>query len=230
MARVSSYSTLATAVQAYLHRADVGVSAGNLDFLCAEAEQEMNARLRVRRMRTVVTPTVSSSGVVTLPTDFAGWKRFSVRNGSQEWDLDLKDAEEVPNVSMLYGGTGEPEALITVGSTSQVWPFTNGVYTFAGLYFAKIPELTVGAPTNWVITNYPMAYLYGCLAAAQMYVKDDKPAMASRFEMWGKRFDRVLTQIDRDNAKEIDSRTNATLVADTSLFAKRGHYHVMSDS
>jgi hypothetical protein len=63
MARITTYATLATAVQTYMgNRTDVGVASGNLDYLCSEAEEEMNARLRVRRMLTTVTPTVSSAG------------------------------------------------------------------------------------------------------------------------------------------------------------------------
>lgn len=218
MARVTNYSTLATAVQAYLAQTDVGVSAGNLDYLCAEVEQELNARLRVRHQLTAITPTVSSAGVVTLPTGFLGWARFQVRDGTVEWDLDLKAAESTTEVSSLYQDTGVPRALITNGATSQIWPYTDGVYTFRGLHFLKVPELSSGAATNWVITNYPMAYVYGCLAAARGFVMDDE---TGRFAMWAKRFDRVVAQIQRESAKDTDARKNATLGMDTSLFGSR---------
>ena len=57
MARVTDYSSLATAVQAYLGgRPDVGVASGNLDYLLMEAEEEMNTRLRTRRGLTATTP------------------------------------------------------------------------------------------------------------------------------------------------------------------------------
>lgn len=226
MARVTNYSTLATAVQAYLGQTDVGVASGNLDYLCAEAEQEMNARLRVRRMLTAITPTVSSAGVVTLPTGFLGWKRFAARDGSSEWDLELKSAEDKARISELYGQPGIPRALITMGATSQIWPYTDGTYTFAGLHFLKIPELSSGAATNWVMDNYPMAYVYGCLAAARGFVMDDE---TGRFAMWAKRFDNVVRQIAREDRIDLDARTNVTLSPDTSLFRGGGAYNVLAD-
>src|SRR4051812_12156435 len=111
MARVTDYASLATAVQAYLGgRTDVGVVSGNLDYLISEAEEEMNTQLRTRRGLTAITPTVSSAGVVTLPTDFGGWKRFQCRDGTREWDLDLVAAEVTTDYASLYNSPGIPEA------------------------------------------------------------------------------------------------------------------------
>lgn len=229
MARVTTYATLAAAVQAYLARSDVGVSAGNLDYLCSEAEEEMNARLRVRHMLTAITPTVSSAGVVTLPTGYLGWKRFTARDGSREWDLELLSAEAKPEVWDAYGSAGVPRALITIGSTSQIWPYTDGVYTFTALHYLKIPELTSVATTNWVITNYPNAYLYGCLAAARGLIQDDQPTMASRFDLWAKRFERAIQNIKADDANALDARTHATLAPDTTMFSGDGHNNIETD-
>lgn len=229
MARVTNYSTLATAVQAYLSRTDVGVSSGNLDYLLAEAEQEMNAELRSRRQLTSLTPTVSSAGVVTLPSDFGGWVRFQVRDGTREWDLDLKAAEDTTRIFDLYGSTGTPEALLMVGSTAQIWPFTDGLYSFAALYFARVPELTSSATTNWVITVFPMAYLYGCLAAARGFVKKSSPEQIALFDLWEKRFRRALKQISRESALDTDARNNVVLSPDTTLFSGGRTYNVMTD-
>jgi hypothetical protein len=229
VARITTYATLATGVQTYMKRSDIGVASGNLDYLCSEVEEEVNAQLRVRRMLTSVTPTVSSAGVVTLPSDFRGWKRFAVRDGTSEWDLELKAAEETTNVSELYTATGVPKALITNGTTSQIWPYTDATYTFAGLYFAMVPQLTSSATTNWLITNYPNVYLYGCLAASRGLVSDDTPVGASRFELWAKLFNRAIQRIKTDNSHEIDSRDYATLTSDTSLFTGSRVSNIQAD-
>lgn len=217
MARVTNYSSLATAVQAYTGRDDVGVASGNLDYLCMEAEQEMNARLRVRRMLTALTPTVSSAGVVTEPTGWGGWARFQVRDGSTEWDLDLLAPEKTTEVSSLYNSEGVPKALIQ-GATMTVFPYDDGEYSYAALYYKRVPELTAAATTNWVITNFPSAYLYGCLAAARAFIADDSPTWAARFDLWDKRFKRALEQIVLEDAKDFDARKRASLRPDTSLF------------
>lgn len=231
MARITNYSTLATAVQEYLSRTDVGVASGNLDYLLSEAEEEMNSRLRVHRMLTAAASVVpSSTGVVTLPTDFMGWKRFQMRDGVNEFDLDLRSAEETTEVSRLYGTySGIPQALLMLTSTAQIWPYTHGVYTFACLYYARIPQLTSGAATNWVVTNYPNAYLYGCLAAARGLVKEETPAGASRFDVWAKRFDMAIKRIEREDARDLEGRNNTRLEPDTSLFTRRGKANIEAD-
>lgn len=234
MAAVSSYGTLAQAVAVYAARSDLGVSGGNLDWFVSEAEQEMNARLRVRRMLTAVTPTVSSAGVVTLPTTFGGWKRFTVRDGSNEWDLELASAEQKPEVFSLYGGTGVPRALVTEGATSQIWPYTDLIYTFAGLYYSRIPALTSSASTNWVVTNFPNAYLYGCLAAACRYaIGSANPEQAAKLDAqerkWMVQFDRVIEQIRREDAKDLDARTHATMEMNTTLFGGGPKSNIESD-
>src|SRR5258706_1900285 len=154
MAAITSYTTLAPVVQSYLASAAYAVPGQSLDWYIAEAEQEMNARLRVRRMLTSVTPTVSSAGVVTLPTDYGGWKRFTTRDGTSEWDLALASAQQKPDIQPVYGAASRPLSLVTVGLTSQIWPYTDGAYTFVGRYYGRIPNLTYPAPTNWILTNF----------------------------------------------------------------------------
>ena len=227
MAQITNYATLATAVQAYLGNNSVGVASGNLDYLLQEVEHELNGKLRVRRMLTSVTPTVSAAGVVTLPTDFGGWKRFVVRDGSVEWDLDLLSAEESTEITTAYATAGRPKALLTVGSTSQIWPFQTG-YTYTALYYARIPALTSGA-ANWVITAFPMVYLYGCLAAASGFIKDITPAGQARFDIWQQRFRDALRMIQAEDAKDVDARSRPSLSPDTSLFSGGGAYNVLTD-
>lgn len=229
MARITTYATLATAVQDYLALTSVGVASGNLDYLLSEAEEEMNARLRVRRMLTSSSPTVSSTGVVTLPTDFGGWKRFQIRDGVSEWDLELIAAEQTTDVTRVYTQpNGVPRVLITNGATSQILPFTNSTYTFVALYYARIPQLTAAATTNWVIANYPNVYLYGCLAAAAGFVQDMQPAQASRFDQWAKKFGHAIDRINTEDAIDLDARSNTTLTPNTALFNRGVRSNIIS--
>lgn len=230
MARVTTYATLATAVQDYLALTSVGVASGNLDYLCSEAEEEMNARLRVRRMLTTVTPTISSAGVVTLPTDFGGWVRFQVSDGASVWDLAIGAPEQTTEVMPFATISGRPTTIITKGSTSQILPYTDAVYTFSALYYGRIPALTAAATTNWVITNFPNAYVYGCLMAARGYVQDDSPTFAARFDRWEKRFAHAIDRIIAEDAADYDARTHATLDADTALFRGGERSNIQADA
>lgn len=223
MARITSYATLATAVQDYLARDNVGVSAGNLDYLVGEVEEELNAILRVQRMLTSVTPTISSLGVVTLPADFLGWARFVARQGDTEWDLTPAAAEEQASISPLYGTPGRPRSIIqSIDGAGKIFPYTDGVYTFTALYYARIPQLTSGGSANWVITSYPSVYLYGCLAAAAGYSMDDDSA-------WSRKFREGIQRIQREDKMARDARKGARLKPDTPMFGSAVPYDVIAD-
>ena len=46
-------------------------------------------------------------------------------------------------------------------------------------YLSGIPPLGVAAPTNWLLTQYPSAYLWGTLSYAAPYIGDDP-----RLQLW----------------------------------------------
>lgn len=214
---LANYTDLLAAVREYLHRS-TDITDAILGYWINEVEAEANARLRVRRMLTSVVPTVSAAGVVTLPADFGGWKRFVVFNGSNAWDLKLKDAEARYDDYSAYGASGVPYGLYTEGSTSQIWPFTNAIYTFAALYYARIPNLTSAAPTNWLMTNFPMVYLHGCIAAAKGWNHSDSPKGGSKLNVWQERFFAALDQVEEEDARDRAANTREKMEMDTTLF------------
>lgn len=217
----ASYTELVTAIADYTHRTDL--TSGYVDYFITEAEAEMNTRLRTRRQLTAVTPTVSAAGVVTLPTGFAGWKRFQARDSTNAWDLDIVTLESQEDIDPAYGGTGVPQALINLGGTWQIWPYTDGTYTYRAYHFAIVPNLTSSATTNWVILNFPEAYLFGCLAAARGYVQDDP-----RFPIWEQRFQRAVERIIEQDQMDSDPRTSVVLKPNTAMFGGRGRSNIES--
>jgi len=219
-ALLTSYAELVAALDIYLGRSDSSTIA---DYLIAEAEAEMNARLRVRRMLTSLVPTVSGTGSVTIPADFGGWKRFSAVNGGVARDLALLTAESQRDIQRTTSMPGTPKAVITLGAASQVWPYGDSNWTYEALYFARIPNLNAVDDTNWVILVHPVAYLYGCLAAARGYASDEK------VDLWEKRFDRAVERIEEEDSLETNASDHAILAPNTSLFGGGGAYNVLTD-
>ena len=41
------------------------------------------------------------------------------------------------------------------------------------LYYKSIPALTDSNTTNWLLTNYPDIYLWGCMKMAGVFTRDD---------------------------------------------------------
>lgn len=222
MSKPATYNELVTAVADYLRRADL--TSGYVDYFITEAEAEMNARLRTRRQLTALTPTVSSAGVVTIPTEWAGWKRFTARDDAVAWDLDILDAEQQHDLDAAYANEGRPRALIAGDGNHQIWPYDDGVYTYRALYYKAIPNLTSVASTNWLLTKHPTAYLYGVLAASKGYIKDDP-----RIPLWQSMFQRSMDRIEQEDALERDSRTSQALTPNTSLFGGPWRSNIETD-
>jgi hypothetical protein len=61
-----------------------------------------------------------------------------------------------------------------VGQQFQVLPSPDGSYEGELLYYAKIPSLSDGAPTNWLLTEAPDVYLYATLVQSAPYLKEDE--------------------------------------------------------
>lgn len=213
MANITDYATLLAAVEGHLARGDLD---SKIDLYIMEAEAEMNARLRVRRMLTAVTPTVSGVGVVTLPTGFGGWKRFSrVRDGVSS-DLMLLTPESQHLLDRATAATATPQAVIPLGTTAQVWPYGDGSWSWSALYYQRVPNLNGTDTTNWVVANYPTAYFYGCLAAARDVSSVEDVARHAEL------FNRALDRIEQEDSLDASAATDAILTPNTSLFGRWG--------
>jgi hypothetical protein len=211
VSKPSTYNELVTAVADYTKRTDL--TSTYVDYFITEAEAEMNARLRTRRQLTALTPTVSTAGVVTIPTDWAGWKRFTARDSTNAWDLDILDAEQQWDLDAAYGTAGIPKAIIAGDGNYQIWPYVDGTYTYRAFYYKAIPNLTSSASTNWLLTKHPTCYLYGVLAAARAYIMDDP-----RAPLWQTMFQRAMDRVGEEDALERDSRNSQALTPNTNLF------------
>lgn len=81
------------------------------------------------------------------------------------------------------------------------------------MHFIKAWDLATDS-TNWLLTNYPDAYLYGALAETALFWKEDQ-----RVVLWKALFDQAL-----DELNELSQRGRDDAVLDTSeLACMSGH-------
>lgn len=85
--------------------------------------------------------------------------------------------------------TGTPKYYTVVGGQFQLFPVADQAYTAELTYIARIPSLA-SASTNWILADYPDAYLYGAATASAPYLKDD-----GRISMWGTLFTTAIDDI-----------------------------------
>jgi len=77
----------------------------------------------------------------------------------------------------------------------QLGPIPGSVQTIEMLFYKKFDALTSVAATNWMITNAPDIYLYGCLLEAEPFIMNDP-----RVQLWATAFKQAITDLqDQDN-------------------------------
>ena len=153
---IASYTDLSTDVQDRLHRSDLASRISNTVQLL---EDELNRKLRCRQMLTSTTLTISAA-TVSLPADF-----LESRNVQLLADTNPPLVYVTPEQMDVYDRglyTGQPRMYTIRGTVLQVAPIPDGTYSVQFEYYQKIPGLEANS-TNWLLTNYPTAYVAGCL-------------------------------------------------------------------
>lgn len=188
---ISNYSELNTAVANWLDRDDL---TDRIPEFIALAEARFNRLLRIRAMETKQTAsTVASQRNLALPTNFIQMRNLQI-NTSPITSLEYVTPEMYDR---LYGGsdTGTPKAYTILADEIQLGPIPASVQTIEMLFYKKFDALTSSATTNWMITNAPDVYLYGCLLEAEPFIMNDP-----RVQLWATAFQQAIADIqDQDN-------------------------------
>ena len=181
---LSTYSELKAAVASWLHRDDLTTEI--VDFITL-AETTMQTRCKLVDFEASATVTITS-GSGSLPSGFAGMR-------SCYWDGDsdraLKYITPLRYDAMRDEAT-DPVYYTISGSTIRVSPIATGSLVMT--YHARFTPLSDAATSNYILTNYPDAYLYGALAQASVHTMDDANA-----QKYGALFSGVIDRIKTDN-------------------------------
>ncbi len=182
----ADYTALKTAIASdWLHRADLTTATG--DYI-ALFESDFNAAVRVRQMEQETT-IASTAGYLVLPSNWLEWKEIKGTSGGIKYEL-----ESVPDQVAVArtGGDSTLSRMFKVkGTKTYLYPSTGG--NFATTYYEGV-ALTGG--TNWLLTRFPGAYLYGSLLAAVASIGDDP-----RVPLWQAAYEQTLMKIRADSKR-----------------------------
>lgn len=176
---IATYSDLQTAVASWLHRTDL--TALIPDFIML-AEQRMNGDFDSRSMevRTTLTCTPGSTltaRLVALPTDMLEMRRLSVVDADPAQVLEYKSPDQLVADNSYLLTASRPDSFTVIGGNIELSPPPDQAYPLELIYQQRIPPLSVSNTTNWVLANYPNAYLFGTLAASAPFTQDDERAV-----------------------------------------------------
>ncbi|TBN49179.1 hypothetical protein [Pseudomonas sp. BGI-2] len=184
---ITNYSELQASVASWLNRGDL--TANITDFITL-AEAQLNTDLKARAMDAKTTlPTVVGVSTVALPSDMLGMRRLQVV-GTYNQPLSYRSPDEL-SIDFAANTSGQPVVFTVVGGNAELAPIPDAVYSLELTYQQKIPALSVAAPTNWLLTNWPNAYLYAALLAATPFIMND-----ARLPVWGQLYAQAVDGIN----------------------------------
>jgi hypothetical protein len=130
--------------------------------------------------------------IAALPADFLEMRRLIANTSPKRV---LKRAAPGWATQRYDGFAGIPDVYTIVGSNLTVYPSTTADLSLT--YYAKLPALSAGNTSNWLLTRYPNMYLYAALLEAAPMLYDDTRAL-----LWKAALDEAI-----DNAKVSDVGT-----------------------
>ena len=115
--------------------------------------------------------TVPAGAFIALPDGFNGLREAYVI-GSPNKPLIFITPSQMTALGDL---TGNPTFMSIVDGQFKFSPDIAGDEVEV-IYFRKLPSLSTGSPTNYLILDYPDVYLSATLAVAQKFLRDDVDA------------------------------------------------------
>lgn len=167
---ISTYTDLIAHIPALLERQDATTAL--MEDWIQLAEARVGRELRVDQMLTRATATLNAE-FGTVPTDFAAPRSMRLSGGTRRL-LQYLTIEQMTDLQTRTD-SGETTAYTRVGGEFWFHPppaaDDDGVEL---IYYAKIPALTSGAPTNWLLTEFPDLYVRGTMIEAALYFEDQE--------------------------------------------------------
>lgn len=198
---ITTYDELQASVASWLNRGDL---TGNIPDFITLAEAQMNVDLKARAMDIKTTlVTVGGVNTVALPTDMLEMRRLQVA-GTYNQPLSYRAPDEL-SIDFSDNSSAQPIVFTVIGGNLELAPIPDAVYSLDLTYRQKIPALSASNVTNWLLTAWPNAYLYGSLLAATPFIMND-----ARLGLWAQLY---KTAIDGINGVDWYSGSTMKVIA-----------------
>lgn len=181
---ITNYTELQAALTRYLRRGDLAASLP--DFITL-AEAKLNRLLRTQQMEKQASGMLSSAELA-LPADCLEIRQLDIAVPGGVLRTRYVTPEQFAEQAVT---AGTPAYFTVIGRTLRLNPAPQGNdYTLT--YFGRLPALSPITVDNWLLLSAPDAYLYGALAEAAPYLKDD-----GRLAVWKQQFAEVIGDLQQ---------------------------------
>jgi hypothetical protein len=169
---LTDYASLQASTASWLRRADLGLQIP--DFI-GLAEANMNRILRTSKQLIADVFTIDGE-FVDLPPELRMIRTIRLTSGTWRLLKPITAEQMAKRKSIPAIITMEPREFVAIGGQLEFWPVPDATYSARMEYQLQIPPLSGLSPTNWVLTDHPDCYLFGTLAAAYAFLKNDQRA------------------------------------------------------
>lgn len=188
---LSNYTELQAAIADQLNRDDLTTQIP--DFIKL-AEGQMNRVIRHWRMEDRVTALLDTQ-YTTLPTNFAEPIRMTITSGNYS-TMEIVGNLEIARMRAANNDTkGQPRFYAINDQAIEVFPTPDSDYTIEMVYYETINPLA-SSGSNWLLTYYPDAYLYGSCLHSAPYLAED-----ARMQTWGALYEAAISAINQDGER-----------------------------
>jgi len=182
---LATFSDLKTTVADFLNRSDL-TSVIPTFVLLAESKIR-----RVLRGAVATNALSASSGTVALPSDYQEAVSLYHAGTTYRHEIGLMSPDQLSEQKRVLSASGVPVFGSILNRVLTLAPAPDQTYTLTLNYYADLESLSDSQTTNWVMTSHPDVYLYGALAEAEPYLKNDE-----RIGVWREQFQQGLAEIE----------------------------------
>lgn len=245
MALDGTLSGLKVSLASLLNRADL--SDATLSDWISLTEAQMHRRFVGRQrkglpiprrlIKRADAPFALAAEYVAVPSDFSGPIDLLLTPASGNIiDLDYLDSQNLqsiktrgyyPGYTFTQPATGCPKFYAVVGGQVHILPVADQAYTGEVTYISRFPALTATNTANWILTDYPDAYLYGAALQSAPFLIADQ-----RMQTWAALFTAAVDDICNADPMPSDKstlRTDISLVQHWSRGGGGGGYNINTD-
>jgi hypothetical protein len=188
---LTTYAELKTSVADFLNRTDLTSA---IPTFISLAEADFNRKIRHWRMEKRSTAVIDSQ-YTSPPTDFLEPIRLSMLSGNTSPLEPVSQSQMMEQRQLGQNTSGTPRFYAITDGSIEVYPNPNSdTLTLEMVYYGRPTALSDVNTSNWLLTYYPDAYLYGALVHSAPYLADD-----SRIQVWASLLNNSISGINSDN-------------------------------
>lgn len=187
---LTTYSELKDSVSNWLKRSDLSAY---LDDLISLAETRIFRDVKTKDFERPYSEEIDpSTGTTPAPSGFLQWRNVSVTANGRQLPLTVTTPNEALQALDYPSHTGIPRKIWLAGggASFSFYPFPNSNYLVSGTCYEKPTPLSTAVYS--LFTNNPDLFLFGALAEAAPFLKDDK-----RVELWESKYRQIVSDVNR---------------------------------